>query len=154
MENKTTIADVSDTSYWVAHYRAVETERPDALFKDPFAKKLVGDRGRLIAEKMKLVGRYAQWAVVSRTVMIDDFITQLNQEGVDTVLNLGAGLDTRPYRMKLPKDLNWIEVDFPQIIKHKSEILKSEKPVCLLSRVELDLSNDLKRKQFLSEVAP
>jgi O-methyltransferase involved in polyketide biosynthesis len=35
---------------------------------------------------------------------------------MDTVLNPGAGLDTRPYRLKLPSQLNWIEIDFPKII--------------------------------------
>ena len=45
------------------------------------------------------------WYVVIRTIIIDDLINQAISQGVDTVLNLGAGLDTRPYRMQLPKTL-------------------------------------------------
>ncbi|MGZ3710968.1 MAG: hypothetical protein ACXVBE_04395 [Bdellovibrionota bacterium] len=47
MNQDSTIHDVSDTSFWVAHYRAVESERSDALFRDPYALKLVGERGKV-----------------------------------------------------------------------------------------------------------
>src|SRR6185369_17641435 len=43
------VSNVSDTARWVATYRAQETARPDALFKDPFAERLAGERGRAIA---------------------------------------------------------------------------------------------------------
>src|SRR5262245_61052111 len=92
----TLIDDVSDTAFWIAHYRGLETERPDALFRDPLAKLLAGDRGKQIAETMPRAN-FTSWAVVMRTCMIDDFIRFAIAQGVDTVLNLGAGLDTRPY---------------------------------------------------------
>lgn len=44
------IHDVSDTAFMVATYRAMETQRPDALFHDPLAGKLAGERGRKIVE--------------------------------------------------------------------------------------------------------
>ena len=145
------IQDVSDTSLWVAYYRAKETERPDALFRDPFAKALVGERGQKIANSMKKIGRYTEWSVVSRTVIIDRYIQNLIQEGIDTVINLGAGLDTRPYRMDLPNSLRWIEVDYPHINELKEKTLKNEKPRCQLTRVNLDLADNEKRKQFLKD---
>jgi O-methyltransferase involved in polyketide biosynthesis len=40
------IRNVSDTARWVAMYRAQESARPDALFHDPWAERLGGDRGR------------------------------------------------------------------------------------------------------------
>ncbi|MGE0631853.1 MAG: class I SAM-dependent methyltransferase [Pseudobdellovibrionaceae bacterium] len=147
-----TIGDVSDTSFWVAYYRAKETERSDALFRDPFAKILIGEKGHKISESMPQVSRYTEWSVISRTVIIDRFIEKAIQEGVDTILNLGAGLDSRPYRMKLPSDLEWIEADYPNIIRHKSELLKSETPTCRLTRVEIDLADDVKRREFLKSV--
>jgi len=147
------IHDVSDTSLWVAYYRAEESERPDALFHDPLAKILVGERGPAIAQHMKTIGRYTKSNVVLRTVIIDEYIQTLISEGIDTVINLGAGLDTRPYRMKLPKNFRWIEVDYPHIVALKNERLKSETPTCQLSRVELDLSDDEKRRKFLAEAA-
>ena len=153
-DERIVIEDVADTSFWVAHYRAVESERPNAMFEDPFAAKLVGDRGRKIAEAMEQIGRYTEWSVVSRTVMIDEFITRLLDEGVDTVVNLGAGLDSRPYWMDLPAELNWIEVDKAQVIAHKSAVLANEAPKCRLSRVVVDLADEVQRRSFLTTVAP
>lgn len=152
--NDSTINNVSDTSFWVAYYRAKESERADALFQDPFAKRLVGERGQRISEAMPEISRYTEWSVVSRTVIIDRFIEKLLREGVDAVINLGAGLDTRPYRMNLPAHLEWIEVDYPNIISHKTQILSSELPKCKLTRVEVDLANGEKRRAFLSNVVP
>jgi len=70
---------------------------------------------------------------------------------VDLVLNLAAGLDARPYRMKLPPSLQWIEVDLPGILAYKEEILSGEKPTCALERVRLDLADvNARRKLFAS----
>src|SRR4051812_48857182 len=110
MSEKTLINDVTDTAVWVAYYRAKESLRNDAIFRDPFAAKLVGDRGEKIARDMQETSKYTEWAVVSRTIIIDRLITKLIDQGLEAVVNLGAGLDTRPYRMKLPANLKWIEV--------------------------------------------
>jgi methyltransferase (TIGR00027 family) len=153
VEKEPLIKNVSDTSFWVAHYRAEETERTDALFRDPLAKRLVGDRGKRISDSMAKVSRYTAWSVITRTVIIDRFIEKYVAMGVDAVINLGAGLDTRPYRMSLPENLEWIEVDYPNIVDYKSEILRNEKPVCKLTRVAVDLANDAERKSFLQSAA-
>ena len=77
--------------------------------------------------------------MVVRTSAIDRLIYEALQSGIDTVLNLGAGLDTRPYRMNLPADLQWIEVDFPNIVELKNATLVEHRPVCELERVGMDL---------------
>jgi len=118
----------------------MESERADALFKDPFARLLAGDRGTKIAATM-VYPKVMQWVLAIRTVAIDRLITHAITLGIDTVVNLGAGLDTRPYRMDLPPDLRWIEVDFPQMLRFKTEKLASEKPVCRLERIPADLSD-------------
>jgi methyltransferase (TIGR00027 family) len=74
------------------------------------------------------------------------------QQGVDTIVNLAAGLDARPYRMALPPTLKWVEVDLPSIIDHKEEILHQEKPVCALERVRLDLSDISARRALFARV--
>lgn len=149
-----TIENVSDTAFWVAYYRAKESERKDALFRDPYAAKLVGARGKAIADEMGMTSKYTEWSVVSRTLIIDRFIEKSLGEGVDAVLNLGTGLDTRPYRMNLPPTLEWIEADYANIIQHKESFLKSEQPKCRLTRVVVDLANAEARKKFLQSVAP
>jgi methyltransferase (TIGR00027 family) len=146
------IKDVTDTALWVAAYRAEETQRKDALFRDPLAALLVGSLGAMIATRTQS-SRYTAWSVVIRTHIIDRFILDTIAENVDTVLNLGAGLDTRPYRLDLPANLRWIEIDFPVIIDHKEKILKDEIPKCKLERVKLDLSNIIERNNFFNKIS-
>jgi methyltransferase (TIGR00027 family) len=148
------IRNVSDTARLVAVDRAVESERPDALFRDPFARRLAGERGARIAKSNPLGGRRSGlgWPIVTRTYLIDQMIqAHIRQDG-DAVLNLAAGLDTRPYRMDLPSSLQWTEVDLPGILAHKEEILRGEKPVCSLERVRLDLCNVLARRELFARL--
>jgi len=142
------IRNVSDTAFMVAGFRALETERAEPLFRDPLAAKLAGDHGRAILATVpqSFVGA---WSVVIRTVIIDGFIQRAVKDGVDTILNLGAGLDTRPYRMEVPRSLRWIEVDFPDVIAR----LADEPPCCRLDRVGLDLTDRVARRAFLSDIS-
>jgi methyltransferase (TIGR00027 family) len=146
------IRNVSDTARWVAVYRAQETERPDAVFRDPFARRLAGERGEQIARSMPL-GRDNAWSMITRTYLIDNLVQAEVQRGADLVLNLAAGLDSRPYRMPLPSSLRWIEVDLPEILSYKEGILRDEKPVCKLERVRLDLSDVPARRKLFADVA-
>lgn len=146
------INDVSDTALWVATYRARESQRPDALFQDRFAQILAGERGEHIANKMS-ASRYTNWSVVIRTCIIDSYITEQISTGVDTIVNLGAGLDSRPYRMKLPANLNWIEADYPHMIQFKMTKLQNETPVCHLERFGVDLANAQARQDFLKKIS-
>ncbi|MGH9442396.1 MAG: class I SAM-dependent methyltransferase [Thermoanaerobaculia bacterium] len=146
------LRNISDTALWVAQYRVMETERPDALFKDPLARKLVGDRGREIVRNMKVTG--FAWPMIVRTHVMDEIILRsIAQEGVDCVLNLAAGLDTRPYRLPLPKTLRWIEADLPEILAYKSEKLSGETPVCRFERVAADLTDAAARRGLFVRAA-
>ena len=135
------IRNISDTALWVAVYRARETERPDALFRDPYARKLAGERGEQIASSMQSNKASPEWPYVARTVRFDQIIVDHIKQGGDMVINLAAGLDTRPYWMELPPGLRWVEVDLPAMIDYKEEILRGERPHCVLERVRLDLAD-------------
>lgn len=147
------IRDVPDTAFMVAMDRAIESERPDALFDDPFAAKLAGERGRTIAEWRGKKSAVGQWAVAMRTSIIDDLIRGAIDRGIDAVVNLGAGLDSRPYRLDLPATLGWIEVDYPQIIDWKTERLADDTPRCALEHVRLDLSRIDERRALFGSLA-
>ena len=135
------IRNISDTARWAADFRAVETERKDALFRDPFARRLAGARGAEIANAAGLrMHRRNAWSWVMRTYLMDEYIEAELARGTDLVLNLAAGLDARPYRMHLPSGLKWVEVDLPEIVDYKEEVLAGETPRCALERVRLDLS--------------
>ena len=136
----------------MAVYRARETRRSDAVFRDPFAKALAGERGEQIAKSIGF-GEENDWPFVARTYLFDQVIKAQVAAGADLVLNLAAGLDTRPYRMELPASLRWVEVDLPEILDYKEAILGDAKPVCAVERVRLDLSNSDARRGLFSRLA-
>ncbi|HEV8269306.1 MAG TPA: class I SAM-dependent methyltransferase, partial [Thermoanaerobaculia bacterium] len=147
------VGNISDTARWVAAYRAMESERPDAHFRDPFARELAGEQGARIVEQMP-AGRSTAWAFVVRTCVIDEFVTRVVRESsADMVVNLAAGLDTRPYRMELPASLSWVEVDLPAILEYKREKLASARPVCRLESVALDLSDVAERRALFARLS-
>src|SRR5437867_11124205 len=130
----------------------MESERPDALFRDPYARKLAGERGERIVASMRR-GRAWAWPMIVRTAVLDELILRtIDQDGVDTVLNLAAGLDTRPYRLPLPPALRWIEADFPDVIAYKQEQLNRERPVCVLERVGIDLTDAGRRRALFARI--
>ena len=121
------IRHISDTALWVAVYRAQESELTDAVFRDPYARKLAGDRGMQIAAAMPFAQRHS-WSYTARTWLVDQVIEREVQQGADMVINLAAGLDSRPYRMQLPASLRWIEIDLPDMLNYKQEVLAAERP--------------------------
>lgn len=145
------IRNISDTARWAAVFRARETERADALFRDPYANRLAGKMGVDIADTLP-EGNSRAWAWVARTYLFDQFIIHEIEQGTDMVVNLAAGLDARPYRMALPASLQWIEVDLPEILTYKEGILASEKPHCALERNRMDLSDGNGRRAFFADL--
>lgn len=146
------IRNVSDTARWVAFYRAMESERPDAIFKDPYARRLAGERGEAIVRTMP-TGRQMAWAMIVRTAVMDEIILRVVKEGADCVINLAAGLDARPWRLPLPPSLRWIDVDHPQMIDDKLSTLSAEKPVCRYEGVRLDLSERGSRQALFAKIS-
>lgn len=155
MANATTgsghdLRDVGDTAFWVAAYRAEESDRPDALFSDPYARALAGERGLRLLDTMPKARRMA-WPMLVRTVVLDRFVREAVADGVDLVINLAAGLDARPYRMReLPPTLEWIEVDMPGMLAYKEEILAAAQPLCRLQRIACDLADGEARRELLA----
>jgi methyltransferase (TIGR00027 family) len=150
-EHSTLVRNISDTALWVAYFRARETQRPDALFRDPYAERLASKRGFEIANTLA-DGNKHEWAWMARTYLFDQFVTREIQDGADVVLNLAAGLDARPYRMDLPPHLHWVEVDLPEVCAYKEEVLASDRPKSKLERISLDLSQLDARRQLFARV--
>jgi methyltransferase (TIGR00027 family) len=141
---------ISDTAHWVAFCRAMESERPDALFRDPFARLLAPANGS--APGSAMLSRFAADVVAIRTAVMDEIILKAVRDyQVDMVLNLAAGLDARAYRLPLPRDLRWIEVDLPEVLAYKSAILNGEAAACSLESTALNLL-DPDRVQLLERL--
>ena len=131
-------------------YRAIESERPDAHFHDPYARKLAGPRGEEILRALPKARDFA-WPMIVRTAVMDEIILRVIQhDGVDTVLNLAAGLDARPYRLPLPSELRWFDADFPDMLDYKADQLQSERPACALELLRVDLADARARNTALA----
>lgn len=140
------ITHVSDTARWVAVYRALETERPDAIFRDPFARRLAGERGAAIAKAMDKRSR-ADWPMIVRTAVMDEIILRaIRDDGITQVVNLAAGFDARPWRLALPATLRWIDVDHAVMLDEKERVLANERTTCSYEGVRLDLADVTARR--------
>lgn len=146
------IENISDTARWVAYYRAMETQRPDAIFRDPFAERLAGERGKQIVDTLKR-GRAMAWPMIVRTAVLDEYIQDVvKSRGADLVVNLAAGLDARPWRMDLPATLRWVDVDLPGILNDKLQMLAGEKPKIQYEAITLDLADRAARQALFSQL--
>jgi methyltransferase (TIGR00027 family) len=144
---------LSDTAHWVAYYRAMESERPDALFRDPYARELAGEKGERIVRTLRR-GRGMGTPMIVRTAVFDEILVErMKRESIGLVLNLAAGLDARPYRLPLPASLEWVEADLPGVIAYKQARLAKEKPVCRLERVQIDLRDGEARRRLFAKLS-
>ena len=155
MENNSStipaIQHVSDTAWLVAALRVAESERDDALFKDPYARMLLGDRGDKILENM-VSGIDMSWFMAVRTAVIDEIVRRIvGEQKIDCVVNLACGLDTRSYRLRLPEGVTWFDVDFGDVMEHRARNLKDVESSCTVIPISVDLSDDLARRKILSE---
>jgi methyltransferase (TIGR00027 family) len=101
-----TIQDsVSKTAFTMAAKRAIENQRSDRLFADPFAEKLAtSEIDRLLEKWKKQDGDYDRIKfirtrfVAVRTRFFDDFLMSVAAKTSQVVI-LGAGMDTRAFRL-------------------------------------------------------
>ncbi len=142
------IRHVSDTAFWVAMYRALESERPDAHFQDPYARRMAGQRGEEILRELPYAQSMA-WSMAVRTVLMDEIILRCIAQGARTVLNLGVGLDTRAFRLALPHALCWFDVDLPDMVAHRRRCLAGETAACIHTHIAADLNDASAREEVL-----
>jgi methyltransferase (TIGR00027 family) len=152
MTSENPIRNVSDTALWVAIYRAMESERPDAIFRDPYARRLGGERGQAIVDAMPR-GKVMSWPMVVRTAVMDEIVLRCVRQGAATVLNLAAGLDARPYRLDLPPTLRWLHVDLPDMVDYFRSHMAGEIPRCELEFIAADLREADARRDVFARAA-
>ncbi|HEY2858362.1 MAG TPA: class I SAM-dependent methyltransferase [Terracidiphilus sp.] len=88
-----------------------------------------------------------RFGMAVRTRFLDELLAEaLAIHPIRTVLSVGCGLDTRPWRLDLPPALRWIEVDFPDVLDYKHGLLAGEKPHCHVERLSVDLNDAAQRR--------
>jgi methyltransferase (TIGR00027 family) len=137
----------------VAACRALETARSDGLVRDPFAARLAGPRGEAILQG--ITGwQLMCFGIGVRTRFLDDLIVEtIARESIRVVLSVGAGLDTRPWRLELPPDLRWIEADFPEMLGYKTRAMAAEQSKCRLERMAADVADEAQRAALFAAAA-
>jgi methyltransferase (TIGR00027 family) len=150
------ITHVSDTALMVAACRAHETELDDAYIRDPFAARLAGERGVAILNALPPANaKVLRFGMAIRTLFVDELLLEaLAAHPIKTVLSVGCGLDTRPWRLDLAPDLRWIEIDFADMLDYKDGIMSGEKPRCRRERLTVDLNDPAQRSAMYEAAGP
>ena len=142
------LSAVQRTCLFTAFRRAQETLSANPLIKDMIAVEIVD---KYLSEQdqddLKNNGFYEDgknWLSV-RTHFIDEKIINLTKNNdISQIVILGAGLDTRVYRLsdaKFNHHFKFYEIDNKEINAMKNEILSHHKPLCNLYRIDGDINN-------------
>jgi methyltransferase (TIGR00027 family) len=135
---------IAPTSRWMAAARARESERADRLFDDPLAAALAGPEGFAWLERMESAARAGGPGLypVIRTRFFDDFLMDAcRRVGVRQVVLAAAGLDTRAFRLGWPSGTQVYELDLPEVLDAKEEVIEAAgaEASCERSTVRVDL---------------
>jgi methyltransferase (TIGR00027 family) len=138
----------------VARVRALETEREDALFRDPLAQAFAAAGGLWPSspplpddEATRRRWLAVAFSIVIRTKFFDDLLQQASASGVRQVVLLGAGMDSRAFRIDWPEGTRIFEVDTAAPLDFKASVLRQEQAAARCERitVEVDLHEDWPR---------
>ncbi|MBU8810762.1 class I SAM-dependent methyltransferase [Mycolicibacterium goodii] len=151
---------VGSTAVMVAAARAGETERDDALIKDPYARILVAGAGTgvwealldsefaakvedLDADAAAILTHMGNYQAV-RTHFFDEYYRQAAEAGIRQIVILASGLDSRAYRLDWPAGTTVYEIDQPKVLEYKSATLREHgvQPVAQRREVPVDLRFD------------
>lgn len=154
-------SSVGTTAVMVAAARAVETEQPDPLIRDPYAKLLVtnANAGVLweamldpaVAAKVETLDaeaaamiRHMRGYQAVRTNFFDTFFRNATADGIRQIVILASGLDSRAYRLDWPAGTTVYEIDQPQVLEYKSTTLTENgvTPSANRRAVAVDLRHD------------
>ena len=151
---------VGTTAVMVAAARAAETNKPDPLIRDPYARVLVSEAGTGVWEKMlddsllsKVQEIDAEAAAIFehmrgyqavRTHFFDAHFAGAVAAGIRQVVILASGLDSRAYRLDWPAGTTVYEIDQPEVIEFKTATLSklSAAPTTEHRTVGIDLRED------------
>lgn len=153
-------SSVGATAVMVAAARAAETERPEPLIHDPYAKVLVAGAGsgawQYIADdefvakvtesdpEIGLLFEHMKNYQAVRTRFFDAFFTAAVDAGIRQVVILASGLDSRAFRLPWPTGTTVFEIDQPLVLEYKSSTLAAHgaQPTADRREVPIDLRQD------------
>lgn len=123
------LAGVGGTGLTIAGIRAAETERADRLFADPLAAAFVAAAGSPLRQATGRQAAALRLWVVARTVFLDELVLAACADGARQVVLLGAGFDTRAFRLPWPPGVRCFELDTPDVLDAKEQVLAAQRAV-------------------------
>ncbi len=151
---------VGSTAVLVAAARASETDKPDPLIRDPYARILVEGAGtgmwenlldasitdRLTEVDPEAVAMFTHMLNYQavRTHFFDAFFTEAAAAGIRQIVILASGLDSRAYRLDWPAGTHVYEIDQPLVLDYKAKKLAEHdvQPIAERHEVPVDLRQD------------
>lgn len=134
------------TARWTAGVRARESARSDHLFEDPWAEALTGKEG---AEWLAQRPEDSTIPMAIRTRFFDDFLQDISHRyAIRQVVLMAAGLDTRAFRLNWPSGTCLFELDQPEVLQYKEQVLQAAgaHPACQRYLIEADLTSPWQEK--------
>jgi methyltransferase (TIGR00027 family) len=130
---------ISNTAYYCCGVRMLDAEHPNSLCLDIYAKRFMDARGLQIFEPFS-TEKMPNISNIVRCYLIDEAICkQIAEHPNSLIISIGAGFDSRPYRIKGGE---WVEIDEPQIIEYKNEKLPVAECANQLTRISIDFSKE------------
>ncbi|MFD0313533.1 SAM-dependent methyltransferase [Streptomyces flavalbus] len=122
---------VHRAALWTAAAHAVEYGREGPYVRDPWAADFLhaarfqgGPPGEGPLQRL-----LPDWMVV-RTRFYDDYLLDAARAGNRQVVLVGAGLDTRAFRLDWPTGTHVFEVEHPAVLAFKERVLDLSQPSC------------------------
>jgi methyltransferase (TIGR00027 family) len=131
---------LGSTARWTAGVRARESLREDHLFHDRWAAALAGKEGEEWAEHRSGDNGVS---ITIRTRFFDDFLQRVTgQDAIRQVVLMAAGLDMRAFRLTWPERTQLFELDQPQVLEYKEQVLTAAgaQPTCERKTIAVDLT--------------
>jgi methyltransferase (TIGR00027 family) len=132
---------LGSTARWMANVRAMESQREDRLFNDPWAALLASEDGDgWVKDNLSDNGT----SMIVRTRYFDDFLQRVAVEyKITQVVLVAAGLDTRAFRFPWPEHMDFFELDQPQVLLYKEQILSAAgaQATCNRHTIAVDLTS-------------
>jgi methyltransferase (TIGR00027 family) len=134
---------VALTAQFTAKARAIESQRADGLFHDPWADLFAGRAGNAWLARQQT--DYPGLSLILRTRFFDDFFAErMEDASLRQVVLLAAGYDTRAYRLAWSEGTRLNEIDQPAVLARKEGLLRREgaAPWCERIAIGVDLASD------------
>ena len=149
------INEVGTTAFVIACFRAMEKDKPQPLFEDPYAEWFVNDQAMGMARQLATAVPESASMLRFRTRFFNRFVQRGIAEGARQVVSLGAGLDMRAHLFAAPGVTHY-EVDQDAVVQYKHGVLREHglTPTVSLpyNYLEVDLPATLVEAGFDSDV--